>query len=1020
MGRSETSIHGWIRFFLCCWTITSAQSVNDLFPNPGDVTPVPVNIMVGAYYYPWYREAKKWREEGYLRGKLEVPQQPTLREYDDALLTTVAQHLAWSRKANINLWLTSWWGEGGREDKTILEVILKHADLGDHQIALFYETTSRVKQSEDWDTKRVAPDMEYICETYFYNDNYYKIDGKPVIAMYLTRTLYEKGKLDEVTRIMRDTADKLCQTEIYIIGDQVFGDAPNARKDYHPFDYLDAVTNYDLYGNTDDGTSPRPTHASQGTVDRYYLEQGRWREQANANNASYVPAVSPGYNDRGVRLEKDHIGLSRRLKNDNTISAEGTHFAAQLQQARHLVDPGAGNLLLVNSFNEWNEDSQIEPCIGETTTEPQEYTNGIEYEGYGELYLDILRAATCGFNCQRGAPPGTLRAHPGGPPKEAYPLGLCVGHCENDDECAEGLECFKRNPNTAVPGCIGGEEDNSKTDYCTSGKREDTDGTLFVHPGRPPNEAYPLGLCVGHCENDDQCAEGLYCFKRDPNTAVPGCIGGEEDNSRTDYCTRRETGTLFVQAYPLGLCVGHCDNDDHCAEGLYCFKRDPNTAVPGCIGGEEDNSRTDYCTRRETGTLFVHPGRPPKEAYPLGLCVGHCDNDDECAEGLHCPKRDPNTAVPGCRGGEKDNSRTDYCTRRETGTLFAHPGRPPNEAYPLGLCVGHCDNDDECAEGLYCFKRDPNTAVPGCIGGEEDNSRTDYCTRRETGMLFVHPGRPRKEAYPLGLCVGHCDNDDECAEGLHCPKRDPNTAVPGCIGGEEDNIRTDYCTRRETGTRGDTDGTLFAHPGRPPKEAYPLGLCVGHCDNDNECAEGLHCPKRDPKTAVPGCIGGEEDNSRTDYCTRRGTSTRGDTGTLFVHPGRPPKKAYPLGLCEGHCKKDDHCAEGLYCFKRDKATAVPGCIGGEEDNSRTDYCTRRGTGTRGGTGTLFVHPGRPPKHAYPLGLCVGHCKKDDHCAEGLYCFKRDKANVVPGCIGGEEDDSKTDYCTAIVTTRDEL
>jgi glycoprotein endo-alpha-1,2-mannosidase len=554
--------------------------------------------MVGAYYYPWYREAHKWHGEGYLRR--EVGQQPTLGEYDDALPSTVAQHLAWSRKANINLWLTSWWGKDRREDKTILGVILKHADLGDHRIALFYETLYRVK-SEDWDTKRVAPDMEHICQTYFQNENYYKIDGKPVMAMYLTRVLHNNGVLGEVTKIMRATARKVCDTEIYLIGDQVFGGAPNAREDYHPFDYLDAVTNYDLYGNTGGGKN---THADQGTVDRYYLEQGRWRERANAKNAGYVPAVSPGYNDRGVRLGKDHKGLSRRLENDN--SAEGTLFAAQLQQARHLVDPSAGNLLLVNSFNEWNEDSQIEPCIGATTTKPQGYTSGIEYEGYGELYLDILRAATCDDNCQRGAPTGTLFVHPGRPQKKAYPLGLCVGHCDNDDQCAEGLECFKRDPNTAVPGCIGGEKDNSRTDYCArrgTGRRGDTDGTLFVHPGRPPKKAYPLGLCVGHCDNDGQCAEGLECFKRDPNTAVPGCIGGEKDNSRTDYCTRRETGTLFVHpgrppknAYPLGLCVGHCEKDDHCAEGLECFKRNPNDAVPGCDGGEEDNSRTDYCT----------------------------------------------------------------------------------------------------------------------------------------------------------------------------------------------------------------------------------------------------------------------------------------------------------------------------------------------------------------------------------------------------------------------------------------
>jgi len=51
---------------------------------------------------------------------------------------------------------------------------------------------------------------------------------------------------------------------------------------------------------------------------------------------------------------------------------------------------------------------------------------------------------------------------------------------------------------------------------------------------------------------------------------------------------------------------------------------------------------------------------------------------------------------------------------------------PPES--PLGECEGDCDNDGECGEGLVCFQRDKNQAVPGCNGGENDNSYTDYCT----------------------------------------------------------------------------------------------------------------------------------------------------------------------------------------------------------------------------------------------------------------------------------------------------
>ena len=54
---------------------------------------------------------------------------------------------------------------------------------------------------------------------------------------------------------------------------------------------------------------------------------------------------------------------------------------------------------MINSFNEWHEDTQIEPTIAAPRTNvddsgTQRYTEGHFYEGYGDLYLDILQAAT--------------------------------------------------------------------------------------------------------------------------------------------------------------------------------------------------------------------------------------------------------------------------------------------------------------------------------------------------------------------------------------------------------------------------------------------------------------------------------------------------------------------------------------------------------------------------------------------------------------------------------------------------
>lgn len=47
--------------------------------------------------------------------------------------------------------------------------------------------------------------------------------------------------------------------------------------------------------------------------------------------------------------------------------------------------------------------------------------------------------------------------------------------------------------------------------------------------------------------------------------------------------------------------------------------------------------------------------------------------------------------------------------------------------FPLGLCQGDCDRDEDCKGHLICFQRGANEPVPGCRGGVADNSRGDYC-----------------------------------------------------------------------------------------------------------------------------------------------------------------------------------------------------------------------------------------------------------------------------------------------------
>jgi len=177
---------------------------------------------------------------------------------------------------------------------------------------------------------------------------------------------------------------------------------------------------------------------------------------------------------------------------------------------------------------------------------------------------------------------------------------------------------------------LGGGDDDKETDYCTA--------KSVVNLGWKPEDHYPLKMCEGDCDSDDHCGPGLYCFQRDTGRIpVPGCLGGEDDKEQTDYCTAKSVVNLGWKPedhYPLEMCKGDCDSDDHCGPGLYCFQRhaggDP---VPGCLGGEDDQSTADYCVLR---SITEAPTAAPIEYKKIydpdagsGFGCNWCGNDDD-------------------------------------------------------------------------------------------------------------------------------------------------------------------------------------------------------------------------------------------------------------------------------------------------------------------------------------------------------------------------------------------------------
>ena len=341
-----------------------------------------IDYNVGAYYYPWYTGG------GFHEGRTDTieyhltpRQQPSLGWYDQDQPAVVSRHYDWARYAGVNYFVCSWWGEGSKTDVSIVNNMFDNPDRGEIKLAAFLEPSIT--------NATVYAQTAYLADNYFNRDGYYEIDGKPVVYVYITRAKTKSELQDYVTK-MRQAARDAGYDDIYIVGDEVWGSGSNYDRS-RINGYLDAITNYDVYGNM--GGSGNSPYVSSATVELWDTRNDRWQGIADSLGIDFIPAVSPGFNDTAVRT--GHLPISRKI--DDESSEFGSLFEAQLAGAKDNTDADIGRAVMVTSWNEWHEDTQIEPVSGGAVTNVDDsasgdyFTHDIYYEAYGTRYLDILR-----------------------------------------------------------------------------------------------------------------------------------------------------------------------------------------------------------------------------------------------------------------------------------------------------------------------------------------------------------------------------------------------------------------------------------------------------------------------------------------------------------------------------------------------------------------------------------------------------------------------------------------------------
>jgi len=290
-----------------------------------------VSRRVLAFYYPWYGTAdgpggagrtEHWGRIDEVNKDIQASTHyPIIGAYDSHDQNVIEKHCTWARGAGIDTLIVSWWGHNSYCDRAMDKILDGCRQYG-LTACIYYETVPRPQTAES-----AANDIVKVLDKYGKHPAYLKVNGKPVVFIY-GRTLQELGLTDWLKAIQ--IINKKHKGGVTTIGDQF---------SYGAARIFDGVHTYNTAGPLQ---GQKPDAARKWAAETYRS----WVQLANQAGKISTITVIPGYDDTKIR--KPGLAVERyktRL------------YRAQWEEAIK-ADP---HWVLITSFNEWHEGSEIEP-----------------------------------------------------------------------------------------------------------------------------------------------------------------------------------------------------------------------------------------------------------------------------------------------------------------------------------------------------------------------------------------------------------------------------------------------------------------------------------------------------------------------------------------------------------------------------------------------------------------------------------------------------------------------------------
>jgi hypothetical protein len=266
--------------------------------------------LVLAFYFPWY-----YQENWHWTGKLSIAHQPRLGLYSSSDEHILKTHIDMAKKAGIDGFICSWWGINSVTDQN-LQKLAQLCSKNNFKFSIYLEDAKS--------TFDLREQIQYLESTFAGQKNFLRYENRPVLFVF--NRILEKISLDSLRA---------------------------AKTGFSMINYGYGVSNLEGFEGFHEFVPPK------GKIQNIKQFYRLAREVAHSKGKLFAAPVMPGFDDRFVNTHNTYIDRNK-----------GKYYK-NLWEAVLAIKP---DWVLINTFNEWFEGTEIEPS-----------------KEYGDLYLRLTK-----------------------------------------------------------------------------------------------------------------------------------------------------------------------------------------------------------------------------------------------------------------------------------------------------------------------------------------------------------------------------------------------------------------------------------------------------------------------------------------------------------------------------------------------------------------------------------------------------------------------------------------------------